>query len=162
MLRVQVASGKGDTLRSQVRSILAPLLLHDPLHQGELAARLQIGQVKRSRHMSAVLRRNEFRRSPWVGENLGSEELVVKGTNLRPSAEKGNVPHCRGSSRCFESNQKRHEQTRMVYLPSSSPLLPDKLAPVTWPLGKMICICRSAAKHHSLQSQTQEKLSRSM
>lgn len=154
-LRVQVAAGKGDPLRSQGRSILAPLLLHNPVYQGELVNRFQMGQVKR---MSAVLWRSEFRRSPWVGGKLGSEELVVKGTNLHPSAEKGNVPHHRGSSSCFESNQKRHKQTRTLHLPSSFPLLPNKLAPVRWPLGKTICICRTAVKHHSLWSQTQGKL----
>ena len=82
-----------------------------------------------------------------MGEKLGSEELLVKGTDLHPSAGNRNVPHCRRSSRCSESNQK---QTGMLHLPSSPPLLPNKLVPVTWPVGKMIYICRSAAKHHSL------------
>lgn len=102
----------------------------------------------------------EFQRLFWVGEKLGSGELVVKSTNLHPSAEKGNVPHHRGPSRCFESNQKRHEQTRMLHLPSSSPLLPNKLVLVMWPFSKMIWICRSAAKHHPLWWQTQGKLGR--
>lgn len=72
---------------------------------------------------SSMLWRSEFQRPPWAGGKLGSEELVLKGRNLHPSAGKGNVPHHRGSCRCFESNQERHEQTRTFHLPSSSPLL---------------------------------------